>query len=235
MPFKLLTLLLFTSFPNPGLADDSPSLPKALLIGDSISLGYTKDVIDLLEGEAEIFRPLNGGGGYLNCQGTTFGLKHLDSWLAQGKWDVIHFNFGLHDLKHVDPTTGRNSKDPAHPQQADLATYEANLRKIVQKLKATKAHLIFATTTPFPDRPGGPLRRSHHVEKYNAAAREIMAEHAIAINDLHAFVLPRMNQLLMPNNVHFTPQGSRELAKQVARQLRGALSKASPSNSDQKP
>ena len=72
--------------------EDTPGLPRVLLIGDSISIGYTLPVRELLKGKANVHRiPGNGGP-------TTNGLKNLDEWLA-GKWDVIHFNFGLHDLK----------------------------------------------------------------------------------------------------------------------------------------
>ena len=91
-----------------------------------------------------------------NCAGTNHGVLHVDRWLAQagGKWDVIQFNFGLHDLKRVHPDTGKNSNDPGDPHQADPARYEAQLRSLVTRLKESGARLIFATTTPVP--AGGP-------------------------------------------------------------------------------
>ncbi len=194
-------------------------LPNVLIIGDSISIGYTKGVQEILKGKANVFRPLNAKGGFLNCQGTTFGIKKIDEWLSVNKWDVIHFNFGLHDLKHVDAKTGKNSKEQSDPQQADLKTYKKNLTKIVKKLEATEAKLIFATTTPYPDKPGGPLRRADQPAKYNKVALKIMKKNKIAINDLHDFILPRMKELQPPNNVHFTKEGSKILAEQVAGQI----------------
>src|SRR6185503_19430837 len=72
---------------------DDPKLPRILLIGDSISIGYTVPVRNLLKGRANVHRiPDNGGP-------TTNGLAQLPQWLGKGKWDVIHFNWGLHDLK----------------------------------------------------------------------------------------------------------------------------------------
>src|SRR5262245_2767243 len=72
---------------------DDPKLPRVLLVGDSISIGYTLPVRTLLKGKANVHRvPENGGP-------TTNGLAKLSAWLGNGKWDVIHFNFGLHDLK----------------------------------------------------------------------------------------------------------------------------------------
>ena len=75
------------------------TLPNVLIIGDSISIGYTKFVQEMMAGKANVHRPLNAKGGFLNCQGTTFGVEKIDEWLGDTKWDVIHFNFGLHDLK----------------------------------------------------------------------------------------------------------------------------------------
>jgi len=94
-----LTLMMAAALgaqtPNPALQDvpDTPGLPRILLIGDSISIGYTIPAREQLQGTANVHRiPENGGP-------TTNGLKQLDAWLGSGKWDVIHFNWGLHDLK----------------------------------------------------------------------------------------------------------------------------------------
>ena len=117
---------------------------RVLLLGDSISLGYTPSVIDGLAGEAEVLRPLNPNGrGYQNCQGTNNGVARIEGWLEAlgADFDVVHFNFGLHDLKRVDPTTGANSSDPTHPHQADPERYGRQLREITGRLHATGAIL----------------------------------------------------------------------------------------------
>jgi hypothetical protein len=198
-------------------------LPQVLIIGDSISMGYTPVLQGMLYGKVNITRPPNNGGGWINCEGTKRGVELMDEWLTLGKFDLIHFNFGLHDLKHVHPDSGRNSNDPSHPQQSNLEEYDANLRIIVAKLKASGAKLIFATTTPYPDKPGGPLRRADQPIEYNEVALRIMKENNIEVNDLHAFTLPRMNELLLPNNVHFRPSANLELAQKVAKNIKGAL------------
>ncbi|MCK5174613.1 MAG: hypothetical protein KAR47_14565, partial [Planctomycetes bacterium] len=76
--------------------EDDPALPRALIIGDSISIGYTSGVRGLLGGKVNVHRVPE------NCAHTTKGLEALDEWLGEKKWDVIHFNWGLHDLKYVD-------------------------------------------------------------------------------------------------------------------------------------
>ena len=194
-------------------------LPNVLIIGDSISIGYTPFVQEMLKYKAKVVRPMQENEKPENCSGTTKGVANIDRWLGDTKWDVIHFNFGLHDIKHVDPATGENSKNPDHPHQADPKQYKKNLKQIVEKLKATGAKLIFATTTPYPDEVGGPLRKPGMPMKYNRIAIKIMNKNRIAINDLHAFVVPRMAEIQKPNNVHFTEAGSKALAEKVTARI----------------
>ena len=105
---------------------DDPKLPRVLLIGDSISRGYTLDTRKALAGKANVHRAPE------NCGPTANGVKKIEIWLSDGKWDVIHFNFGIHDRK-----------TPA-------ADYEQRLETLIARMKQTGAKLIFATTTPVP-------------------------------------------------------------------------------------
>ena len=123
--------------PNPVFApvSDVPGLPRVLLIGDSISIGYTLAVRRLIEGQANLHRiPENGGP-------TIRGVEKIDAWLGDGHWEIIHFNFGLHDLKIMD--TGKH--------QVPIGEYERNMERIVGRLKKTGAKLIWAPTTPVPE------------------------------------------------------------------------------------
>ncbi|MFH1742731.1 MAG: SGNH/GDSL hydrolase family protein [bacterium] len=195
------------------------TLPKVLIIGDSISIGYTEPLVEILDGRAVVEH--NPG----NAQHSGYGLANLDSWLGDTKWDVIHFNHGLHDLKYVDKD-GKNtkSKETGHIQ-IPLDQYKKNMEAIVVHLKKTGAKLIFATTTPFPDKPDGPLREPDQTEKYNAVALRIMKKHGVEVNDLYSFALPRLETLQIPNNVHFTPDGSQALAEEVATHVLNAIEK----------
>lgn len=188
--------------PDPAFApvQDDPSLPRVLLLGDSISVGYTLPTREALAGKANVHRAPT------NCGPTITGVKQLDQWLGDGRWDVIHFNFGLHDLKQTD---GKH--------QVPIDQYEQNLRDIVARLKQTKARVIWCSTTPVPA-PGtdNPTRKSDDVLLYNAVAQKVMDENAIPIDDLYAFALPQLAKIQRPANVHFTPQGSAVLAQQVA-------------------
>jgi WD40 repeat protein len=187
---------------------DDPNLPRVLLIGDSISIGYTAPTRKKLEGKANVHRILTNGGP------TTNGLKNLTKWLGDGKWDVIHFNWGLHDLKM--------DKDV---HQVPIDQYEKNLRELVKQLKATKAKLIWASTTPVPDAKVSPPRKNADVIAYNAVAKKIMTENGVAVNDLYALALPQLAKIQIAANVHFTPAGSGVLAEQVASAILMALKK----------
>lgn len=200
-----------------------PALPSVLLLGDSISIGYTLPVRGLLEGKANVFRPMlsaRSGGKkprFENCQGTTRGVQRIDGWLAGRQWDVIHFNFGLHDLKHVTVAgTSKNSQKATDPYQATVEQYEANLRTIVGKLQATGARLVFATTTPVVPNTKGVPREPEAPGKYNAAALQIMRAESIRVNDLYTYVLPHLEDWQLPLNVHFKAVGSKALAERVA-------------------
>lgn len=198
-------------------------LPVVLLIGDSISIGYTPTVVTALAGRAHVLH--NPG----NSQGTTHTLENLDDWLTDGKFDLIHFNLGLHDMKRVTTAgTAENSKDPTDPRQADLATYTLKLEKIVRRLKTERVPLVFATTTPVPAGVGGPHRDADDPPRYNAAAVRIMADHEIPVNDLYSYVLPRLDGLQKSRNVHFTEAGSEALGLVVAGKICEALGLPSP-------
>jgi acyl-CoA thioesterase-1 len=185
---------------------DTPGLPRVLLIGDSISMGYTLPVREKLQQTANVHRiPTNGGP-------TTRGVESIDAWLGDEDWDLIHFNWGLHDLKIMD--------DGKH--QVPLPQYKRNLRILVQRLKQTGAQLIWCSTTPVPKVADGelrPPRRWQDVIAYNEAAAGVMHDHDIPINDLYAFALPRLAEIQRPKNVHFTQEGSNQLAEKVAQSI----------------
>lgn len=196
---------------------DIPGLPRVLLIGDSISIGYTLPVRQLLEGQANVHRPAENGGP------TTNGLTKLDKWLGNGKWDVIHWNFGLHDLKFMGPD-GHNLADPNDPTsklQVSPDDYKHNLQQIVDRLKQTGAKLIWRNTTPVP--PGAKGRIVGDAVRYNEIASQVMRENNLASHDLYEFALSRMDTIMLDANVHFTPAGYEQLAGEVASKIKTAL------------
>jgi acyl-CoA thioesterase-1 len=216
------TYIIVSIFFICGCSNSNKPLPKILIIGDSISGGYFPYVKKNLTGKAELFQAISyDENGKIKpcCGGTTQGVQDIDIYLSEKKWDIIHFNFGLHDIKHIDPITGKNSKNLSHPHQASPEQYEKNLIEIVEKLKRTDAKLIFATTTPYPDKLGKQMRSPGMPKVYNEVALRVMNNNGIEINDLYGLVLPRMEELQRPNNVHFLEIGSEVLAEHITNLL----------------
>ncbi len=175
--------------------EDDPALPRVLLIGDSVSRGYTLDVRKVLAGKANVHR------APANCGPTAMGLAKIDVWLGDGRWDVIHFNFGIHD---------RNTP---------MADYSQRLEQLVERMEETGAKLIWASTTPIPDDLAKKQTAASIVER-NQAAAAIMAKHNIPIDDLFTAVTPHLARLQNPNDVHFNREGYEFLGSQVAESIR---------------
>src|SRR3954465_11918995 len=69
--------------PNPAFApvQDVAGLPRVLIIGDSISIGYQPALRETLQGKANVHRPAT------NCGPTTRGVEQIEQWLASDKSD----------------------------------------------------------------------------------------------------------------------------------------------------
>ena len=193
-------------------------LPNVLLIGDSISIGYTPPVVEALKGVANVRR------AKANCGDTNRGKSALTKWLGDTAWDVIHFNWGLHDLCHRHPDAKvYGNRDKVNGTIAvPIGQYEQNLEQLVQQLKATGATLIWASTTKVPE--GEADRKVGDDIKYNAVAARIMKKHGIPINDLHTLSASFPPDLsTRTGDVHFTKPGSAKLAEKVVESIRAEL------------
>ena len=184
------------------------------LIGDSIRIGYQEIVRLESAGLGEIWTPEQNGLDSRNI------LEHLDDWVIARQPDLVHINCGLHDIKMEFGAT-------AH--QVPLDEYAANVSEILTRIqRETRAKIIWATTTPVHE-------RWHHankefdrfeadVETYNQAATGIALELKIPVNDLNAIVTQAgRDLLLLPDGVHYKPEGYELLGKTVAEFVRRYL------------
>jgi len=189
-------------------------LPRVLIIGDSISNGYTPHVKAMLDGKAIVTH--NRG----NAGDTWRGMANIDSYLAAGEYDVIHFNWGLWDLCWRNP----KSKVQGNRDKVDgtltstLEQYEANLDKLTARLKKSGAKLIWASTTVVPEGEAGRILGDDL--KYNAVAARVMKKYDVPTNDLNAVSRTFDAELFVgPGNVHFTKEGSKKLAEQTVEEI----------------
>jgi acyl-CoA thioesterase-1 len=192
---------------------DPARTAQVLVAGDSVANAYSTLLSDFLAGQAIV----NFLGTAYNGPNPDWG-RLVDSYITAGGsngWDVIQFNWGLHAVKYVDENyiTCLPSAPGAHIQFT-VEEYARQMELWVKELKRTGAKLVFATTTPVPEGAGGSIPYID-VTPYNDAAKAIMATNGIAVNDLYAFAYPRLTELQIANNVHFTAYGSSELARQT--------------------
>lgn len=206
--------------PKPAEVVVDPTLPNVLILGDSISIGYTPAVRKELQGKANVLRPT------ANCGETRMGLSGIDAWLGDGKWAVIHFNWGLWDLCYRNPEAKKQgNRDKVNGKQSvPIAEYEANLEKLVVRMKQTGAVLVWASTTVVPEGEAG--RVVGDDAKYNAAAARVMQKHGVRIDDLHGLTKTFGPELFVgPGDVHYTSEGSAKLAAQAAESIVAAMKK----------
>jgi hypothetical protein len=224
LPFLLLVATLSAQQPYTPPKDlagaweftPDPSLPNVMILGDSISIGYTRNVRAELRGKANVFRPLNGKNP-VNCGDTIMGLAGLDQWLAGRKWHVIHCNWGLWDICYREPgkVKAGNRNKLKGKIALSLEDYTANLDQIMTRLQATGAKVIWASTTHVPD--GEPGRYAGDEIRYNEAAAAIMKKRKIPLNDLHALTKSWEGaHSIGKSDVHYTSEGSRLLGRQVS-------------------
>ena len=184
-------------------------LPNVLIIGDSISIGYTLPTRALLKGKVNLHRiPTNGGP-------TTKGVIEIEKWLGKRKWDLIHFNWGLHDLKFMGKDgTNLVPKEKGGIVQVSLPEYEKNLNKLVTRMKKSAKQLVWRNTTPIP--PGSKARYVGDSIKYNQAATRVMKKHGVPTLDLFTPSKKNMKDWMKEANVHYHAHGSQALAERVA-------------------
>ena len=213
-------------------AKGGAGLPKVLFFGDSISGGYSKDLIKLMEGKAEVVK-LGAVATYRineeawwhsnnKAKALDFGsakacIADLDRFahhLASNKYDVIHFNFGLNDIFR-----GRNGAwhNPVDQYAKDLET-------IVALLKKNGAKIIWSNITPIP--ANCPHNPEGDELTYNAAAEKVMKKHNVPIIDLHSVVKnwDGYEKFMQGNDVHCSGAYGL-LAEQIAQSIMAELSK----------
>lgn len=187
--------------------------PLVLVIGDSISMGYAPILQELLADRADIVHNPGNAADSRNL------LANLESYLAGLAPAVITFNCGLHDIK-LSRETGK--------LQVPHDEYPRNFEAIAARLAATAARVMWVTTTPVHEAnhtANKPFDRfSRDIDACNAAAAAIVARRGFAVCDLHVAALAGpLDEILLPDGVHFTEPGYRLLAGVVLEKLRALL------------
>lgn len=209
--FLLIAFCLLTSV--------SCRKPRILIIGDSISIGYTPFVQDYFSDRAIIIH--NSG----NAEHSGNGLLKIEEWLGDENWDIIQFNWGLWDLCYRNPESKNfGNRDKINGKCTNsLETYASNLDSIISIIKKkSNAKLIFVTTTYVPKNEPG--RYENDVQKYNKAAKKVMKRHSIAINDIYKKSIAIHNSFGNgPDDVHYKKEGYKKLGELITNFIENQL------------
>ena len=138
--------------------------------------------------------------------------------VAPEKIDLIHWNNGHWDVAHW------NGEDVS---LNSLEQYSSMLLRIHHKLHALcpNAKIIFALTTPVNPQKGTMVnpRGNDEIEKYNAAATELMKRLNVEINDLYSLVKNDVPADFYTDQCHFNESGYQILGQRVSRVIRANL------------
>lgn len=185
-----------------------PSLPRVLLIGDSIMNGYSPTVVEALRGKANVVRMVAFGMIGRDDAGAA---EFCTTKLKDGDYALIHYNDGLHSL----------------PPRITDEQFGVGLSAMFKHLKTVTPRVIWSTTTPAPDRNNtlGPESQNAAVVTRNAMSKKIAAEYGVPVIDLYGLVEPRRETLQGFANLHFTPEGSKLMGQEIAARITEVLEK----------
>jgi lysophospholipase L1-like esterase len=179
------------------------TLPRVLLIGDSITRGYYPQVAEKLKGKASVARLATS-----KSLGDPVLLAEVALVLDQCQFDVVHFNNGLHGAAYSNEEYGKSFPELV-----------ATIRK-----HAPKAKLIWATTTP--TRTKGNLsviaEGTKQVQARNKIAEGIVAKEGIAVDDLYGLVKDHA-EYWSGDGVHFNSKGIAVQAEQVSKRISDSI------------
>jgi hypothetical protein len=172
--------------------------PTVLIIGDSISLGYTPFIQQSLDNNYDVIH------NPCNAENSTWTLANIDVWLAgRTNFESITWNNGLWD-----------NSDFAY---VDDNTYVANLHAIAIKIKAkTNKPLFILTTQVLPNTPDWIGVDTQHK---NTLALTVMNQENIPVLDLYTVSTTIPQYHITPTNVHYTDQGYQTFANSILTEL----------------
>ncbi len=194
---------------------------KLLIIGDSISIGYTPFVQKNLRNIADVYH--NPG----NAQHTGTGIDSIETWIGENQYEIIQFNWGLWDLCYRSPDSmEQGNRDKINGKLTySVDDYGNNLDLIVKMIrKKSNAELIFVTTTYVPEGEAG--RFKEDVIKYNEIAKKVMVSNKVKINDIYEKSMMVHHDFGKEmNDVHYLPKGYEKLAAQISDFLENEIKK----------
>jgi hypothetical protein len=184
-----------------------PKRPRVLLIGDSILNGYLKTTIAALEGRAYVDAWVNPYN-----QSEHLNKNLLPQVLANGPYDVVHFNMGLHGWQEGRIKPG---------------TFEPLTKGYVEVIKAAlpNARILWASSTPVTAK-GMPSDLDPEINatiiEHNRMAAKVMAEMQVPVNDFYTLLVDKRD-LARGDRFHWTAPAYKMLSDMCVASVLAAL------------
>ena len=184
---SVLPVLALAVLPGAGDSQADEQLPRVLIIGDRVYQQPANEVKKELKAKVDVVYATLAPDEVRNSETL---LQDLDRLLGDGPWDLIHFNVGLGDLVYRAP--GMKSfrvlpRQVGGVRCTSVEQYEKNLRQLCDRLLATEARVVWASTTPIRHSSTNVFELGSEIT-YNKAAKRVMAEKKIPVNDMYQAV-----------------------------------------------
>jgi hypothetical protein len=179
-----------------------PALPNVLLLGDSITRNYFREVTKDLKGSANV---------YLMAVSTSVGDPRLPRQIKEFAdmenvaFRVVHFNNGMHGWNYTE------------------AQYKAALPDLlhsVEEIAPSHSAMIWAAITPVQLQAFNGAT-NERIDERNRIAEALFSPAGIKIDDQHALMMRHLDTY--EDTVHFGPAGAALMGEQVAETIRAAL------------
>ena len=154
------------------------SLPRVLMVGDSILYGYLDFVKNGLKGKAYVdawMHPYYQSDTLNNLLGEV---------MDMGPYDVVHINTGLHGWC---------------PGRIKPGTFEPLTKAMIEVIqtKCPKAKIIWASSTPVTTKKPEPIALNPTINpniiEQNRTAAKVMAEMNVPVNDFYPLLVDKLD------------------------------------------
>lgn len=170
--------------------------PRILVVGDSISIGYTP----YLEEKLKQYQVIHSPGNALN---SGYGATNIKNWVNYSeKWELCILNHGLHDI--------------VEDKKVSYDNYQSNIAYEFKILATKCRRSMFITSTMV--QPKSPGRSNADVIAYNSKIQSFLMRGRVKTCDLYqrSAEIPELYKNAdQKNDVHFIPKGYESLADYI--------------------
>lgn len=220
---KRILFILSIVFLTAACAPAQDELPPkhVLIVGDSISIGYTPYVEAALNGRSNltverIIVPTMYGTTN-NARNSYFTRNSIEGWVEQYKPDIVTWNNGIWNTKIAG---WDNHGEPQENLGTSVEQYEDDIIHIAMFLKSKGLRVLFFTSTELDTITAQELDHDKLLA-FNEVAKRVLPGLGVEVYDLYAIsvTIPQLRS----DGCHYYPAGSAILGDFVVKALKGKV------------